>query len=491
MIVVEMDLLKKFAKDVGMMGVTQFVLGLQAFLLLPILTRFLGATDYGIWVQIKITVILLGGFAMLGLGSAIVRFMSGEEDKEKVSKEFISVLIIAVLASLILGAVVFIFSDRVGMLLTHVSYSGFFFKFIILMLLLEVVHELFITFIRAKENIRLFSIVEILRAMLEIGLIYVFLLGEWGLWGVVLAFVIVKATVILLGLLGLRKTIRLVRPSFKAVKPYLGFSLPLVIMPILHWVIQSGDQYIVGFYLGAKAVGIYGLAYSLCFVIRSLVDPIYMVSSPALSRAWNQNDKEMIKAYFRYSYKYVFMLAIPVMFGLSVLAEPILNIISTAEFTEGKLLLPFISAGFVLYCFWQLGGHLLFLKKETKKFTKIVFFLVVINVVLNILLVPFLGYLGAAVSTLVTFGVAAGFGVKTIRGMGFSLMGRFLFKCLFSSGLMIVGISILRNVLINEIVKMIMMISISVAVYFLTLFLLGGISKRELLFFKKLVLRKE
>ena len=54
---------KKFAKDVGLMSITQIILGLQAFLLLPILTKFLGATNFGIWSQIKITVSLLSGFS--------------------------------------------------------------------------------------------------------------------------------------------------------------------------------------------------------------------------------------------------------------------------------------------------------------------------------------------------------------------------------------------------------------------------------------------
>ena len=140
----------KFAKDVGLMGITQAILGLQAFLLLPILTKFLGATDFGIWSQIRITVSLLSGFAMLGLGSAVVRFMSGQENKEKVSKEFISVLFISIVTAIVFGLLVFIFSDKLGLLLTHITYSGFFFKFVILMLVLSVFHGLFATFFRAK-----------------------------------------------------------------------------------------------------------------------------------------------------------------------------------------------------------------------------------------------------------------------------------------------------------------------------------------------------
>jgi O-antigen/teichoic acid export membrane protein len=484
-----MSQFQKFARNVGLMGITQIILGLQAFLLLPILTKFLGATDFGIWSQIKITVTLLGGLAVLGLDTAIIRFISGQHDKEKVSKEMISVLSISAFSAIIFGVIVYLFSNKIGFLLTHIISSNIYFKFIILILLVEVIYNIFLNFIRAKENVKLFFIIEVSKAIFELLLIYIFLSKDRGLFGIITVIVLVKTILIIIGMLNIKKEIKITKPSFESIKPYLSFSLPLIMVPLLTWIIQLGDQYIIGFYLGAKAVGIYGLAYSLCFIIRSLIDPIYMILGPALSKAWNQDDKNAVRLYFKYSYKYVFMLAIPAMFGLNMLAKPIIRIISTNEFVEGSILIPFISAGFILYCFWQLGGHFLHLKKETKKFTKVILLLVLVNIILNILLIPWIGYLGAAISTLITFGIAAGFGIKLIRSMGFSLMGNFLFKCTFSSCLMSVTILIIRNMLmVNEIVKLIIIIFVSVIVYFSTLFLLKGISKDELKFLKKIIL---
>ncbi len=479
---------RKFAKDAGLMSITQAILGLQAFLLLPILTKFLGATNFGIWSQISITVSLLGGFAMLGLGQAVLRFISGQENKEKVSKEFISVIFISIVTAIVFGILIFIFSDKLGLLLTHVTGSGFFFKFVILLLSLSVIHRLFANFFMAKENVKLYSSIEIARAALELGLIYIFLSKGYGLLGLIGTFILVKLTIIFLGLLNGRKYLKLARPSLKVIKPYLSFSLPLTILPILTWTIQSGDQYIIGFYFGAKAVGIYGLAYSLCFMIRTLLNPITLILTPALSRAWNKGNWKEVRTYFKYSYKYLFMIAIPAAFGLSMLSEPIIKLISTTEFIGGSILIPFISAGFVLYPFWTLGARFLFLKKETKKFTKVMLFLVIINILLNILLVPFLGPLGAAISTLITFGISAAIGIRLLKDMGFGLMGKFLFKCVFSSVLMSVAILILRNILVmNEIIKLGIIVVISVAVYFLILFYLKGISKSELRFFRTLV----
>lgn len=483
-----MSQFQKFARNVGLMGITHFILGLQAFLLLPILTKFLGATDFGIWSQIKITVTLLGGLAALGLDTTIIIFLSGEKNKKKISEEFILFLMIALGAATFLGGMVFIFSKKIGLTLTHLNSAGFFFKFILVMLLLWVTHFLLITFFRAKENIKFYSLIEIIRVTVEIGLVYFLLIKGYGLIGVILSFILVESMLILVSLINIKKYILLVKPSFKTIKPYLSFSLPLIIMPVLSFLLQTGDQYIVGYYNGAKAVGVYALAYSLCVIIKILVDPIYLILQPVMSKYWNLGDQEKVRLYFTYSYKYAFMMVIPTLFGLSLLAEPILKIISTAEFVEAKILVPIIALGIALYTFFFLAMILLQLVKKTRKITKIFILIVVVNIFLNILLIPYLGNMGAAISTLIAFSIAAIYGIIIIKSMNLELMWKFLLKSVIASSVMGAAIIFLMNFLVlNEILKIIIIILSSSLIYFLTLFLLKSFDKEEFQFFTNLL----
>ncbi|WP_243684978.1 lipopolysaccharide biosynthesis protein [Methanosarcina barkeri] len=73
----------KFIKDVGLIGITQALIGLSGFFLLPVITKTLGSYDYGIWAQINITVSLLSPLALMGLSMGVVRFLSSEKDNEK------------------------------------------------------------------------------------------------------------------------------------------------------------------------------------------------------------------------------------------------------------------------------------------------------------------------------------------------------------------------------------------------------------------------
>jgi O-antigen/teichoic acid export membrane protein len=65
---------KLFAQRVGLVGITNLIFSLRG--LIPILTKTLGASGYGIWAQIIVTISLITPIVMLGLPSAMVRFLA-------------------------------------------------------------------------------------------------------------------------------------------------------------------------------------------------------------------------------------------------------------------------------------------------------------------------------------------------------------------------------------------------------------------------------
>ena len=86
-----MSKFKLFAGRVFLVGITKAITSFRGLLLIPILTKSLGAEGYGIWTQIQVTISLLAPPCALGLGYAIVRFLATENDREKVSTGIISV----------------------------------------------------------------------------------------------------------------------------------------------------------------------------------------------------------------------------------------------------------------------------------------------------------------------------------------------------------------------------------------------------------------
>nr|QNO54341.1 hypothetical protein DIMBOPOO_00013 [Methanosarcinales archaeon ANME-1 ERB7] len=72
---------KLFAQRVGLVGITTLIVNLRGLILIPILTKTLGTDAYGIWSIIMVTLSLLSPLALLGLTTAMIRFLAVEKEE--------------------------------------------------------------------------------------------------------------------------------------------------------------------------------------------------------------------------------------------------------------------------------------------------------------------------------------------------------------------------------------------------------------------------
>ena len=100
---------KLFTQRIGLIGITNLLLGLSGIILLPILTKNIPIEDYGIWVQISVTIGLIPAVATLGLTEAMVRFMAAAKKREEIQEGFYSIAFIVLFVSEITSLLLFLF----------------------------------------------------------------------------------------------------------------------------------------------------------------------------------------------------------------------------------------------------------------------------------------------------------------------------------------------------------------------------------------------
>jgi len=83
---------KLFAQRVGLVGITNFLSGISGIFLLPILSKNLSIDEYGIWVQVNVTLVLVSAVMLLGLPNSMIRFMASVKNKEAIQEGFYSIL---------------------------------------------------------------------------------------------------------------------------------------------------------------------------------------------------------------------------------------------------------------------------------------------------------------------------------------------------------------------------------------------------------------
>ena len=82
---------QKFGRDIGLVALVNILVALSGLILLPVLTKTLGAYDYGLWVQAQVTLGLVMNIVHLGVPIALSRFLAAEKDKNRIRTGFYSV----------------------------------------------------------------------------------------------------------------------------------------------------------------------------------------------------------------------------------------------------------------------------------------------------------------------------------------------------------------------------------------------------------------
>ena len=477
---------QKFAKDVFIIGLANAAVSLSGIIFMPLITKTLGAYEYGIWAQVQVTIGLFIAFTGLGLLAAMARFLPVKTDRAEIQEEFYSVFSLVFLAALVAAAILIAAAGPIAAAFFDgatavVRITG-------LIVLVWSLDNVFLALFRAFRQMKRYALFTVATTYAQVGLIAYLVLNGHGIVSIVLAMLAIKAVIFIVLFCLVKSQIGIGRPQFSRIRDYLSFGLPTIPTGMSAWVIASSDRYVIGYFLGAASVGIYSAGYGLGKLMLMPVGVLGFVLPPALSRLYDEDRTEEVRTYLSYSLKYSLALAIPFVFGAAVLAEPVLGVFSTAGIAEaGYLVVPLVALSALLLAAYSPIAQILVLVKKTRISAAIWIICALVNLGLNIVLVPRWGILGAAFTTLLAYGLALGVtSYYCFKEFRFPIDWRFIAKSLVSSVVMSVAIWATAPEGLSATLRTVVT---GVAIYGAGLLLLKGFSKEEFRFFKGLFQR--
>ena len=477
------NLYQKFARDVLVYGIATVFIQLGSVILVPLITKTLGTHDYGIWSQSQITISLAMNLSLLGLTVSMLRFLPSKTNREEIQEEFYSVFYVIAAASLVMSIISIVFADFIAAALFDgaadvVRVTG-------LIILVYSLDTAFLTLFRAFQQVKLYSVFMIANTYGQVGLIAYLALKGHGILSIVVAVLAIQTLLLFILFFIVRAQIGIKKPRFSRIKDYFSFGLPAVPLLVASWVIASSDRYVIAYFLGATSVGIYSAAYTLGGIILMFASIVAFVLPPVLSKLYDQGKVNEVKTHLSYSLKYLLALAIPFVFGATILAEPVLRLFSTAGIAgEGSLIMPLITLGMILACASSVIYLILSLVKKMKIVGAIYIVAAVVNLGLNILVVPYLGIMGAAVTTLISYSLLLGLTTYySFEEFKFTIDWRFIIKSLVASAVMSAAIWLMHP---HSNLATVITVVAGVAVYGIALWLLRGFNKEEFKFFRGL-----
>jgi len=476
-----------FIKRITLVGVAKVVTSFRGLLLLPLLTKTIGAAGYGIWSQILVTVGLLTPFAMLSLTSATVRFLPAEKDNKKVAKGIFTVIFTVLFVSIFFALILFLFSNSFANVFLRDSSASFFIKVTSVLLILEALNQTSLESFRIFGQIKKYSVLTILQTVLEIALVAVLVLSGFGLFGSLVALLIARVIILLFSLRSIIHHIGFVAPDFSLLRPYLAFGLPLLTIGLFDILINSSDRYVIGFFKGAASVGIYSATYNIGLLAIVFIFPIAYILSPTVFKLFDEGKIDKVKMYLSYSLKYFLLFSIPSVFGLTILAKTMLKSFATPEFVlfNSMFIVLWVALSSIFYGVYAIYGQILMLQKNTKFFILAFGVGAVANLILNVIFVPYFGVIAAAATTLLAYFIVAFLTyLKSIQYIKFKVDFIFIAKSILASFIMAFAIYLVNPI---GFVKILLTVIGGAIIYFVALFLLKAFAAEEVRIFSSVL----
>lgn len=479
-----MNQYKTFAQRVGLVGITNLILSLSSIIFLPILTKHLSIEEYGIWAQLMVTVGIVPLAILFGLPYTMTRFLPTLEKKEEIQEIFFSILFVVTVASTVASLLIYIFSNSIANNLF--DSNVLIVKILCVIVFVECLNSFFFSYLRATQQIKKYSILLFTQTLLNIILVSFFVITGRGVFGAVLGFMLKEIIIFFITALITISEVGFKIPKFINLKRYLSFGLPTIPGNLSSWIVNSSDRYVIGILLGTAFVGFYSPGYALGNIIHMFFAPLAFILPPTLSECYDNGNFKEVHTILSYAMKYFILIAVPCVFGLSLLSKPLLIILTTPEIaTEGYLITPFTALSSLFFGMYGIISNVCVLEKKTKIIGKIWLFSAILNLTLNFVFIPIIGILGAAVTTLIAFVFSF---VVTWQYCSklfmFDVKAEFIMKSILASFLMSL---IIIEIEPKGLYSILLTIGICATFYAMIMFLLKGFEKRELDFIKSII----
>ncbi|MBX7076278.1 MAG: flippase [Methanobacteriaceae archaeon] len=474
----------KFVQRIGLVGLTNILISLSGLIFIPIITKSFSTAEYGMWAQVTTTVALIPNIANLGLPYTMVRFLSAEKDKNKIRGSFYSMISVTLLSTLIICGLLLIFRTSIANALFNGNLQILYITALISFF--ACLNLMLISFFRTFQQMKKYSLFLILQSYIGVFVCIVLVYLGYHIETVVLGLLSGYVAVFIMMLFMVVGYLGFSRPSYKNLKEELAFAIPTIPNNVSSWVVDSSDKYVISGILGATAVGCYSPGYALGSVLLMFLSPFAVLLPAILPEFYEKGDWGTVDYYMRYSMKYYLLLTVPAAVGMSVLSKPLLLSITTYTIaTGGYLVTPFVCLGAVFMGVYGITNNILILEKDTKILGKLWIIVAIANIGLNILLVPYLGIIGAAAVTLVCY--IAAFVVTTIKSSKYHKLPferNSTIKIIIASAIMGIVVKFLNPV---GIINVLIAIIVGIIVYFILIFAMKCIKIEEIRFFKKMI----
>jgi len=382
---------------------------LLGFVSFPLFTRSLSVAQYGVINVVMRLVLLPVALAKLGLPHSMVRFHAEDgrsPDRAIVERYYSTFVFTSIVAGL---AVTLCFVLIVwGLPATLVPQP---FRALLLagsiIIFANSLNSLLTGVLRAAGRSREFAGLQVVIKAMAIGIACALLfLWERSARALVTSNVIVESLTcaILLWMFMNRGLLKLRMFDADFCRKIVTFALPLVVFELAAGVLDSGDRILIQIFLGSDAAGLYSAAYNVSTYVYDLIfSSMNQALIPIYIGIWATKGKDETCAFLSSSFNDFVLVCCLVCCGAAVCSGDALVLLASTKYQQAAGMVPTLVVGLVLYALTTFFNAGLYLHKRTGTMAGLVATSAVVNVLLNVLLLPRFGIQAAVYNTLASY----------------------------------------------------------------------------------------
>lgn len=397
--------LAKLSKHTLIYAVAEQLGRIAGFLLLPLTTGWLDEADFATRELLAITLAVLAQVCGINISAAMSRLYFDDSDplrrRRVLSTSIATVSCAALLAALALGAAA---EHWAPLLPTEAADLPHLARIALGIFVFQTLRELQNKVLQTQERSLLFGALSLAKLVVEISAQIVALVHfKAGLEGLLWAILASEALFALL-LTALNWSAVGATFSGAVFASLFAYAAPLIPNGILQFGLHSLDRYLVGALCGAEPLGLYALAYKLGYAPNYLVlGPFLLIWYPFVFAVTDrERQRELVGRLIP-----LFMLVMSLAALCAALfAQELVELASSrAGFERAWPALGWVAFGYWFWGLFQLLQTGFYVCKSTRALPLLTAAAVVVNAFANLVLLPTLGFVGAAVATTLTFAV--------------------------------------------------------------------------------------
>ena len=445
-----------------------------SFVYFAAIARTLGPAATGKYVFALAFTTVIVVFVDLGFTNVLVR--EAAKAREKIQSYFSTILAVKIFLGLgsYIAAVVIINWLGYPAETKHLVYLS------AVTMLFDSLHLTLYGVLRALGNLRYEAFGIVGSQFLTLILGGIFLLWRLPLIFLILAFTLPSFLNVIYVTIVINKKYKInLTPRYdRKVFLFLGkIMVPFALAAVFARVYSYIDSILLSKLAGDAAVGLYSIPYKITYAFQFVPLALMAALYPRFSEYFS-SDKSRLAYIFERGIKYLLIIIFPITVGIGVLANDIILTFFTDAYINSVLPLRILLVGLVFsYVSFPIGAFLNACNKQAVQ-TAIIGLVMVINIILNVILIPQSGIIGAAAAALAGNSLLAALGYIVVPKIA-SVSHRFLLKTFFqvSFAAVVMGAVVWY---INIRHHFVFAIFIGAMVYPVMLFVTRAVTKRQL-----------